>query len=97
MAAVYGTAEIRIVSHDGAASEHSGLTVVDAEHRDGLALTTALRRRIIDAAVARSARERFRMCVVFADDDSVFVEPDGSVSRANSAPSGGIRLDKVRR
>ena len=97
MAAVYGTAEIRIVASDDGLDPGRGITIVEPGHRDGAELDVSMRRRIIEAALVRSGETRLRMCVVFGDKDSVFVEPDGRSSHSRETPRGGLRLDRVTR
>lgn len=93
MAAVYGTAPVAIVREPGMAPSHA-LEVVDGDHVEGAPIGTALRRRIIEAAAAKSARITLRLCVVFADDDCVFVEPDGTAVASSTPPHGGLRLER---
>jgi hypothetical protein len=94
MAAVYGVWEIRIGA--GACEDpERALVVVDPSYREGVPLSVSQRRAIIDAALAKSAQLRHRMCVVFAEDDAVYVEPDGRCNASSEAPRGGLRLDKV--
>lgn len=96
MAAVYGVCEIRIGTGEGGDLERA-LIVVDPSYREGIPLSVSARRTIIDAALAKSAQTRHRMSIVFAEDDVVYVEPDGRSSASNQAPHGGLRLDKVER
>jgi hypothetical protein len=95
VAAVYGTAEIRIASSDGVDTLENGISIVDASYRAGDVIEGPLRRKIIDAALARSRVLKHKMCIVFAANDCVYVEPDGRFSGSSVPPSGGIRFDKA--
>jgi hypothetical protein len=96
IAAVYGAVAIRICRSlpEGPASQE--LIIIDPEHSEEGPMTRALRRVIVDEARAKSARDRLRMCVVFAEDDCVYIEPSGAFSPGEKAPRGGLRLDDVR-
>jgi hypothetical protein len=50
------------------------------------------RERVIEFILSEVKRTRFRMCCVFAADDCVYCEPDGSTMASNQPPSGGARL-----
>ncbi len=96
MAAVYGTAEIRFVAIKNDAEVSDGLTIVAPSYREGTALDASARRAVIGAARTLSEQRRSRMCIVFGSNDAVYIEPNGKCSRSNNAPSGGLRIDKVK-
>lgn len=96
MAAVYGTAKIAIVGNPGMTTDPRAIEVVDDAYDGDTPPGTALRRKIVDAVIAKCSSAGLRMCVVFAADDCVFIEPDGSTSRSSVPPSGGLRMDRVK-
>jgi hypothetical protein len=54
--------------------------------------TTEARSALIDSLKEITRSSRFRMCAVFAENDSVYVEPDGQLNLSMEAPSGGVSL-----
>jgi hypothetical protein len=53
------------------------------------------RARIVRTALQYSKRTKLRCCVVFAADDAVYVEPDGTASESQEPPSGGLSIKDV--
>ena len=50
------------------------------------------RERLVEFILSEVKRTRFRMCCVFAADDCVYCEPDGTTTASNEPPSGGAHL-----
>lgn len=50
------------------------------------------RERLVAFILSEVQRTRFRMCCVFAADDCVYCEPDGTTLASNDPPAGGARL-----
>jgi hypothetical protein len=40
-------------------------------------------------------KNKFRCCIVLAEDDSIFMEHDGSENSSKEPPSGGFSIDTV--
>jgi hypothetical protein len=55
-------------------------------------LVEKARMALIDVLKEVTRTSGFRMCAVFGEQDSVYVEPDGQVNWLNEAPSGGVNL-----
>lgn len=55
-------------------------------------LTDVARQALIEHIAYRSQSDRWRMCAVFAGDDCVYVEPDGTRKHSDKPPSGGIQF-----
>ena len=53
-------------------------------------LTPAARDKLIEATRRASGKVNRRMCAVFAKDEAVFCEPDGSYAESTDIPSGGL-------
>jgi len=50
------------------------------------------RERLIQHILAEVMRTRFRMCCVFAANDCVYCEPDGTTRASDDPPAGGALL-----
>jgi hypothetical protein len=55
------------------------------------ALDTDARQFLADAVLAAVRRTGFRMCLVFGEQDALFIEKDGSMNPSNDPPSGGLQ------
>lgn len=55
-------------------------------------LTNRAREELIEHIAYRSQEDRRRMCAVFAKNDCVYVEPDGSRKVSDEPPSGGVQM-----
>ncbi|MEE1878166.1 hypothetical protein [Altererythrobacter litoralis] len=50
-------------------------------------------RRFLEVTALNAVQKfGFRMSVIYAADDCVFLEPDGSINRSKEPPSGGLSL-----
>ena len=54
-------------------------------------LTPEARQALINVVQYASKKSGHRMCVVFAKDDCVYVEPEGTAKQLAVPPSGGIQ------
>ena len=54
-------------------------------------LTSQARKALIDVVQYASRKSGHRACLVFAKDDCVYVEPEGTVKQSAEPPSGGIQ------
>jgi hypothetical protein len=54
-------------------------------------LDPAARQFLADAVLTAVRRTGFRMCLVFGEQDALFIEKDGSMSPSNEPPSGGLQ------
>jgi hypothetical protein len=52
------------------------------------------RERLVSVILSEVRRTRFRMCCVFAADDCVYCEPDGTTRASNDPPAGGAVLGR---
>ena len=50
------------------------------------------RERLIAFILSEVLRTRFRMCCVFAANDCVYCEPDGTTRASDDPPAGGAHL-----
>ncbi len=50
------------------------------------------RERLIAVILSEVRRTRFRMCCVFAPNDCVYCEPDGTTRASDEPPAGGAVL-----
>lgn len=48
---------------------------------------------LIDVLISLVRHTKHRMCLVVSEDESYYVEIDGSVTRSTSRPSGGVILN----
>lgn len=70
------------------------IVVVHPDPWDGDRLRPEVRQEIIEKAIALCVRvKRFRMCVVFGEDDQVYVDPDGTTKEmSNAIPRAWIQI-----
>jgi len=55
-------------------------------------LVEKARTALLDVLKEVTRTSGFRMCAVFGEQDTTYVEPDGQVNQSQEAPSGGISL-----
>ena len=75
-------------------SPHKGIHIMTKDHpydTDGKP-TLEARNALIEVLKEVTRTSGFRMCAVFGEQDSVYVEPDGLVNQKTEAPSGGVNL-----
>ena len=53
-------------------------------------LTPAARKKVIEAVCQATGRVNRRMCAVFAKNEAVYCEPDGTFEESKVIPSGGV-------
>jgi len=97
MAAAYGRREVIFVASGHSVESSQEVLVADSAPWAEGALTSRARAALIERVLELVRESGYRMCVVFAKDDSVYCERDGSTWSQSEAPSGGIRLDEVTR
>lgn len=95
MAAVYGRRQVGKSKAESNRSE-SGYLLHDRFWSDPTTLTEEGKTLLIEMVSEDVVESRFRMCVVFSKEESVYLEPDGSENTSIDPPSGGIRLDAVK-
>ena len=95
MPGCYGAFPVEFVSDESQQTEHedSWHLVVPDPYEKG-ELTPEAREAVLDITEVafNRMRGRFGMCAVFADDDCVYFELDGSIVQHTSAPSMTIDL-----
>jgi len=55
-------------------------------------ITPGCRKLILDAVFEAVTRTKFRMAVVWGEEEASYVEPDGSINESTEPPSGGVPL-----
>ena len=93
MSGVYGRREVRFVIERPVAESSHGILVHDSKPFVRGELSHRARHHLIEKVTALCRESRFRMCIVFAPNECVYCEPDGTSSSSNEVPSGGIRVD----
>ena len=94
MAAVYQQLEVAFTTAPSDSSTRKAIHILmDQPARDDEGnLVEKARIDLIDVLKEVTRTSGFRMCAVFGDQDSVYVEPDGRVNCRPEAPSGGVQL-----
>lgn len=88
IAAVY--ARVPIIWTDAPQRPTGPLFVPGPLPANPFALTDEERERVLVAALEMIRANRLRCCVVFAEDDTVYLERDGSREAGLPKPSGGV-------
>ena len=79
IAAFYVNEKIHIGAWPPVNRKSGWIVVVHPDPWEGGRLRPEVRQAVIDQVIARCrAQKVFRMCIVFGEDEQVFVEPDGS-------------------
>jgi len=94
MAAVYQQLEVVFTTAPADSSIRKAIHILmDQPARDDEGnLVERARLALIDVLKEVTRTSGFRMCAVFGEQDSVYVEPDGRVNGRTEAPSGGVQL-----
>ncbi|MDP2345569.1 MAG: hypothetical protein Q8O67_31790 [Deltaproteobacteria bacterium] len=96
MACAYGRIEVAFLGQTPAPQATAKLISVPcAAPSPGEPLTAEVREAVVAATAALVERSGRRCCAVFATNDVVYVEPDGTRRAATDPPSGGVRYDSV--
>lgn len=96
MAAVYGRRAVLFHGEQPSLSGNRPVVVPTRRPTNGQC-SLKLRQQIALSVLADVQRSKLRMCCVFGPSDCVFVEPDGSFNAGNEPPSGGVRLEAVKK
>ncbi len=80
-AGMYSSNQIRFVADKQHKPANSNLTVVFETPFLNGRLTDECKKFLLNFAVNESIRSGLHMCLVYDDDDSIFIEPDGRTSR----------------
>ena len=96
MAAVYSKFPVRFVESEQANPkaeevDDAFVVVCPQPYTVGETLTPEARQALIDIVQRASQKSGHRACVVFAKDDCVYVEPEGTAKPSAEPPSGGIQ------
>jgi hypothetical protein len=93
MAAVYQRIEV-VFRTEKCLPPPEGLQIVveDPAYDDDGDLIEEARIALIDVLKKVTRTSGFRMCAVFGERDTAYVEPDGQVNWKTEAPSGGVNL-----
>ena len=97
MATVYGQFPVRFVESEQAnpnkadEGESAFAVVCPKPYTVEEQLTPEARQALTDAVQSASRKSGHRLCVVFAKDDCVYVEPEGAAEQSVDPPSGGIQ------
>ena len=96
MATVYQKLDVRFSSANSGIEDNRVVLVkffhnpYDANGNLTMDARDALVETILE--ISMHAKPKLRMCAVFAEDDAVYVAPDGRVRPSNEPPSGGIQF-----
>ena len=94
--AVYAQFGVKFVESKDAASkldtvEDAFVVVYPRPYTVDEQLTPEARKALVEVVQCASQKTKHRMCVVFGEQDCVFVEPDGTAKLSTEPPSGGIQ------
>ncbi len=94
--AVYGTFAVKFVASEDAAAKlgevkDAFVLLCPKPFTASEQLTPEARKALVEVVQCASQKTRHRMCVVFGEQDCIFVEPDGTAKLSAEPPSGGIQ------
>ena len=89
MATVYGNFPVKFV--DSEEFDDAFVVICPKPYTVEEQLTPEAKQALLDVVQEASKKSRHRMCAVFAKDDCVYVEPEGTAKPSAEPPSGGIR------
>ena len=96
MAAVYGEKRIVFINEGESVYDDGSFIVADRCPIENSCLTSQCKERIIRLIQTLSKDTKLSMCLVLAEDQAVYIEPNGSITTSNNPPSGGIQLNDVK-
>lgn len=96
MATVYQRHQIAVYRGEPAVKMGHGNNFVQHPEpitADGV-ITPGCRTLILNAVLEAVTRTKFRMAVIWGEEEASYVEPDGSINESTEPPSGGVPLPK---
>ena len=90
MAAVYRRREVFFTNRRPPGYTGSDFFINEPEAFTDGRLTPAAREKAIESVSRAAGKVNRRMCVVFAADEAVYCEPNGTYKESTEIPSGGL-------
>ena len=86
----------RIADHRGEPLVTMGFCTNFVQHQEPItddeAITPGCRTLILNAVREAVARTKFRMSVIWGEEEASYVELDGSINQSTKLPLGGVQL-----